>query len=166
MLRSCDATFDGCCRRHGECVLRIVALQRDAAGLGNNLRGGAHHILNPVDTRIDGQLPDAGRTADDVARVAYALKRHAVASDGHFADTAAKQLAVLVYVADHNSRRREDEAVFVAHIAHTVKSADDVLLDLLHLRFLLVDLLEILLYAVLECLQQRLPFIKYISHVV
>ena len=54
-----------------------------AAGLRNNLRCLAYHILKSVDAWIDGYLSDAGCAAYDGTRIADTLKLYVAALDNH-----------------------------------------------------------------------------------
>ena len=78
-------------------------MESDVTGLRYNLRGIAHHILQTIYTRINCQLSDAGRTADDLTRLADALQGYSTALDKYLTHTTLKSSA-LIYVADDNLR--------------------------------------------------------------
>ena len=152
-------------RRKGEGILRIAAVKHDAAGLCNYLRDVANNILHTIYAWVDGRLTDARSPRDHVTRIADAFEGNAVAFDNHLADTATKQVAILIDIANHDLRRRQDDTVIIAVIVSLIKPVEDIRLDLLHLRLLLMDLFQILLHAALEFLKQLFPIIKYISHI-
>ena len=146
-----------------ECIGGIAAVEHDRAGLRDDLRRAAHHVLAPVDTGINGLLLDKRCTGDDTAALAGSLECQTMASDDDRA-CLVYQRAALIHIADDNLRRREHDAPFVADNVPTVKAAEDIILDLLHLCLLLVHLLYALIHALLELLQQCLPFFEYICH--
>ena len=152
----------GC--RHREGILGIAAVEHDAACLRDNLRRAAYHVLHTVYTRVDGCLADAGGTGNDMSPIADTFEGDTITFDYHIADTSAEQVAVFVDVADHDIRGGNDHCVIIAIIVAFVKSLYQVSLDLLNLRLMLMDLLQILLYTALEFFKQLFPIIKYISH--
>ena len=100
-----DATFPRRNGNRGEGILRIAAVQHDVTGLGDDFRGFANHILHAVNARIDGNLADAGRTADDMSRLADAIQGHFTALNDHASLCAAMQHAALIDIANHDLRR-------------------------------------------------------------
>ena len=107
-----NASLAGDERGLREGVLGITAVEHDAGGLGDNLRGAAYHILHTVDTGIDSNLADAGGAADDLAEFAHTFLRDLVALDDDASETS--QVATLVDVANDNLRGGDDNAVVVA----------------------------------------------------
>ena len=138
-------------------------MEHDRAGLRDDLRRAAHHILATVDAGIDGLLLDKRCTGDNAAALAGPFECQAMASDNNRA-CLVYQRAALIHITNDDFGRREHDAPVVADDVPTVKAAEDIILDLLHLCLLLVHLLYPLIHALLELLQQCLPFFEYICH--
>ena len=142
----------------------IATVEHNITSLRYDLRGVAYHILLAIDAGIDSHLSDDRCTTDHTSHRAHTFDIHFTTTDNHLTYTAALKCSGPVNITDDNLRSRDDNAIAVMIEQAVTKAVIQSFLDLLNLRFLLLDFSQILIDTLLKLVQQVFPIVKYITH--